>query len=159
MAVQTVYAAFRSKRAVLESLLDSLDDEAGLEELGRALSTRGPREQAEAVARFLTRLFTRGADIIGAARSAGSDPALRTLARKGVARHRDGMKRVAAGWARAGALRTHMTEADAVAILIAITSYEVFQHLRSSGWTLKRYQQWLAVAIGALVLDDGKSRE
>ncbi|MEP6916559.1 MAG: hypothetical protein ABJC89_12975, partial [Acidobacteriota bacterium] len=92
-------------------------------------------------------------DIIAAGRSAGAgDPALRALARKGIARHRQGMTRVVQGWERAGALRANLTAADAAAILTAITSYELFQHLRSARWTLSHYEQWLGATIVALVL-------
>jgi AcrR family transcriptional regulator len=154
VAVQTVYAIFGSKRAVLESLLDALDDQAGLDELGRALANSPPLDQAAAVARFLTRLFTRGADIIAAARAAGAgDPALRALARKGLARHHQGMTRIAQGWARAGVLRPDLSARDATAILEAITSYEVFHHLRAAGWTLKHYQHWLGATIATLALE------
>jgi hypothetical protein len=100
------------------------------------------------------RLFSRGADVIAAGRSAGAgDPALRELARKGIARHHQGMTRVVQGWERASALRANLTAADAVAILDAITSYEVFQHLRSAQWTLAHYEQWLGATIATLVLD------
>ena len=153
VAVQTVYAVFGSKRTLLESLLDALDDQAGLEALGKALANARPVEQASAVARFLTRLFTRGADVIAAARGAGAgDPALQALTRKGLARHHQGMTRLAQGWARAGALRPDLSARDATAILEAITSYEVFHHLRAAGWTLKHYEQWLGATIAALVL-------
>jgi AcrR family transcriptional regulator len=153
VAVQTIYAVFGNKRAVLESLLNALDDQAGLEDLGRSLANATPTQQAAAVARFLVRLFSRGADVIAAGRSAGAgDPAFRALARKGIARHHHGMTRVVQGWERAGALRASLTVADAVAILNAITSYEVFQHLRSAQWTLAHYEQWLGATIVMLVL-------
>ncbi|MEO7273452.1 MAG: helix-turn-helix domain-containing protein, partial [Vicinamibacterales bacterium] len=154
VAVQTVYAVFGNKRAVLESLLDTLDDQAGLEELGRSLAQATPPQQAAAVARFLMRLFSRGADVIAAGRSAGTgDPALRALARKGIARHHQGMTRLVQAWERVGALRAPLTAADAVAILNAITSYEVFQELRSARWTLTHYEEWLGATIAMLVLE------
>lgn len=158
VAVQTVYKIFGSKRMVLESLLDALDDQAGLEHLERALRDRRPSHQAAAVARFLTRLFTRGADVIAAARAAGAgDPALRVLARKGVARHRQGMRRLAQGWAHARALAPALSADDAAAILMAITSYEVFQHLRAARWTLAHYERWLGTTIATLVLQEPHS--
>jgi AcrR family transcriptional regulator len=153
VAVQTVYAVFGSKRSVLESLLDTLEDQAGLESLECALADPRPARQAAAVARFLTRLFTRGADVIAAARAAGAaDPALRALAAKGEGRHRRGMKRVVHGWARLDALRPQLPVNDAADILNAITSYEVFQHLRGAGWTLKHYETWLGATIVTLIL-------
>jgi AcrR family transcriptional regulator len=155
VAVQTVYAVFGNKRAVLESLLDVLEDQAGLDALGRALQDPSARHQAAAVASFMTRLFSRGADIIGVARGASaSEPALRALASKGLVRHQRGTRQVAAGWHKAGALQPGLSAADAAAILGAIASYEVFQQLRGAGWTLRHYERWLGATIVTLMLRD-----
>src|SRR6187549_1313499 len=91
VAVQTVYAVFGNKRAILASLLEVLDDQAGLEALGKALGHPSPAHQAAGVARFMTRLFSRGGDVIAVARGASaSEPALRELAAEGLVRHQRG---------------------------------------------------------------------
>ncbi|MEO5821615.1 MAG: helix-turn-helix domain-containing protein [Vicinamibacteraceae bacterium] len=153
VAVQTVYAVFGNKRAVLESMLDVLDDQAGLEALKRGLEDPSAARQAAAVAAFMAQLFDRGADIIAVARGASaSEPALRALAAEGLVRHQRGTARVATGWHRGKALRPGLSAADAAAILGAIASYEVYQQLRGSGWTLRRYERWLAATIVTLLL-------
>ena len=104
--------------------------------------------------RQLYRVFTKGADAIAAARAAGdSDPGLRALARKGMDRHRRGMKKTAAAWAKAGALRTGLSLTDAAASLSAITSYALFEELKSSGWGPRKYESWLVDSISRLILD------
>jgi AcrR family transcriptional regulator len=157
VAVQTVYAVFGNKRAILASLLDVLDDQAGAEALGLALQVPSARHQAVAFARFMTRLFNRGADVIAVARGASaSEPALRELAAQGLIRHQRGTRQVAAGWGRMDALRPGLSVKDAAAILGALASYEVFQQLRGSGWTLRSYERWLGDTVVTLLLrDDG----
>ena len=62
--------------------------------------------------------------MIAAARAAGdADPGLRALARKGMERHRREMKRIAAAWAKAGALRADSAPPMQERVLSAITSY------------------------------------
>jgi AcrR family transcriptional regulator len=155
VAVQTVYAVFGNKRAVLASLLDVLDDQAGLDTLGRALQDPSAPRQAAAMAAFMTRLFSRGGDVIAIARGASAgEPALRALAAKGLVRHQRGTTRVATGWHSMGVLQPGLSAVDAAAILGAIASYEVFQQLRDAGWTLRHYERWLGATIVTLLLRD-----
>jgi AcrR family transcriptional regulator len=155
VAVQTVYAVFGNKAAILASLLDVLDDQAGAEALGIALRDPRAARQAAGLARFMTRLFSRGGDVIAVARGASaSEPALRALAAQGLVRHQRGTKQVAAAWGNMGALRPGLSTADAAAILSALASYEVFQQLRASGWTLRRYERWLGDTVITLLLHD-----
>src|SRR5688572_18779704 len=83
VAVPTVYAAFGTKGAILESVLDAMETDADVSAVAAAMATPSLTRQRDALATFMTQLFTRGADVIAAARAAGdSDPGLRTLARK-----------------------------------------------------------------------------
>jgi hypothetical protein len=92
--------------------------------------------------------------VIAAARAAGdSDPGLRTLARKGMERHRREIKKIAAAWAQAGAVRKGLGPADAGESLSAITSYALFAELKDSGWSPAKYESWLADSINRLILD------
>jgi AcrR family transcriptional regulator len=154
VAAPTVYAVFGSKAGILESVLDAMEREADLNAVEAALENASVADQRDALARFMTQLFTRGADVIAAARAAGdSDPGLRVLARKGMERHRRGMNRTAAAWAKAGALRLGLSPADAGASLSAITSYTLFAELKSSGWSTRKYEAWLVDSINRLILE------
>jgi hypothetical protein len=135
-------------------VLDAMEQEAELSAVEAALESGSVADQRDALARFLTQLFTRGADVIAAARAAGdSDPGLRVLARKGMERHRRGMSMTAAAWAKAGALRTGLSRAEAGATLSAVTSYTLFAELKSSGWSSRKYESWLVESISRLILE------
>ena len=153
VAVPTVYAVFGTKRAVLESMLDAMDRDAGPGGLSAAMQGGSSAAQVDELAKFLTRLFTQNGDLIAATRAASaSDAGMRDLARKGTQRHRRETKKIADAWARAGALRKGLTAADAAAILAAVANHGVFADLKEAGWSAKRYEAWLADAITRLML-------
>jgi AcrR family transcriptional regulator len=154
VAVPTVYAAFGTKGAILESVLDAMEHDADVSAVAAAMATASVAGQRDALAKFVTQLFTKGADVIAAARAAGdSDPGLRTLARKGMERHRREMKKIAAAWVRAGAVRKGLALADAGDTLSAMTSYTLFAEVRDAGWSARKYESWLVDAINRLILD------
>jgi AcrR family transcriptional regulator len=153
VAVPTVYVVFGSKRAILLAMLDVIDEQAEAGALRPVLAQGSVGDQREAIARFLGRLFTRGGDIIEAARMAGSgDPELRAMTEKGRERHRDETRKVALAWSRAGALRPGLSARDAGDALAAITSYAVFADLMASGWSVRKYETWIGDAMGRLIL-------
>lgn len=153
VAVQTVYAVFGSKRAMLLAMLDTMDDQADVGAVRDAMANGSATAQRKAIARFFGRLFTRGGDVIEAARAAGAaDRELAALTAKGVARHRTFARGVVNGWSRAGLLRRGLSPRDASDALAAISSYSVFAELRASGWSVSRYERWLYEAIGRLLL-------
>lgn len=154
VSVQTVYATFGTKRAVLESLLDAIDQDASAGGFDVVLNAPGARAQARAMAAFFSRLFTRGADVIAMARSLGpGDPAMLALERKGKGRHRRAVRAVVDRWSAADALRPGLSAAEANDALNAITGHAVFMELKAAGWSRARYETWLADAIIRLVLD------
>jgi hypothetical protein len=131
-----------------------MEHEADVSALAAAMQGTSVAGQRDAVATFLTQLFTTGADVISAARAAGdSDPGLRALARKGMERHHREMKRIATAWAKAGALRTGLGPVDAGEVLSAITSYTLFAELKDAGWSSRKLESWVADAINRLILE------
>lgn len=153
VAVQTVYAVFGTKSAILESVFDAMEHEADLDAVKTALSTGSVQAQRDALAKFQTQLYVKAADVIAAARAAGdSNPGLRTIYRKGMERHRFGMKMTVGAWSKAGALRKGLSLADAADNLAAITSYTLFSELKDSGWTPRKYEAWLVDSINRLIL-------
>lgn len=154
VAVPTVYAVFGSKRAVLLAMNDAIDSDARVGDMRAAFAPGTSIEaQRKAVARFFTQLFTRGGDVIEAARGAGAaDPELRGLVADGTARHRREATRVASAWARAGALRDGLSAREAADTLAAITSYPVYADLKAAGWSARKYERWLEEAIARLLL-------
>ena len=158
VATPTVYAVFGSKRAILLSMLDAIDEEAEVGELRLVLASGSIEEQRDAIARFFGRLFTRGGDLIEAARTAGaSDPELRAMSDKGRERHRREMRKIVDAWSRAGALRKGLSARDAADALSAVTSYAVFADLIASGWSIRKYERWISDAMARLTSGSPRS--
>ncbi|HEY7789956.1 MAG TPA: TetR/AcrR family transcriptional regulator [Vicinamibacterales bacterium] len=154
VSVQTFYATFGSKRAVLLSLLDRFEAEADVGTLLRAVrDSPEPRAQLHAMVAFGARLFEQAADIIAIARTAGrEEPDLVELFQSGERRRRDGQAPIVRAWHRAGALRPGLATRHAADILWTMASEDVYGLLVGQcGWPVSRYQQWLEGALGDLL--------
>jgi AcrR family transcriptional regulator len=161
VAVDTVYAAFGSKRGVLQALLNVRvgGDEAELDLLARAgpqAVQREPDQRAQlaAFAADVSGIIERARpvdDIIrGAAAVDAEIAALRTELQ--AYRYRN-MRQLASWLAEKGPLRESLTEDDAAAIMWTITSPEVHGLLRvARGWSAERYAAWLAQSLARLLL-------
>lgn len=155
VSVQTVYATFGSKSGVLLALLDRLEVEADPARLARDLErATDPPAQARAIAGYHRRLFERGADVIAATvGSIATDPDIAEHVRTGHDRRRAGQRDLVRAWHRDGALREGVGATEALDIVWALTSPELYLlHVRGSGWSPARYERWVAATIGALVL-------
>ena len=157
LAVQTFYATYGSKRAVLLALLDELDESASAPSLVRELhdaSGDWPR-QLTALVDFNMRLFREAIDVLEVMRSAGeADPDIAALARAGDERRRAGQAPIVRGWAQAGALRPDLDETTAAHILWSMTSPELFQlFVVRQKWPVERYASWLRDALQRLLFN------
>jgi AcrR family transcriptional regulator len=154
VSVQTVYATFGSKRAVLLSMLDWIEAEADVGALMRAVQEdREPAHQLHAMVAFGARLFGRASDLLAIVRSAGhAEPDLIDLVRAGEQRRREGQGPIVRAWKRAGALRPDLTARQASDILWSLTGEDVYRLLvEQCGWPVNRYQQWLESALAKLL--------
>jgi AcrR family transcriptional regulator len=161
VAVQTVYAAFGNKAALLEELLDT--SIAG-DDTPVAVNDRDwmhdvfhhpdPTARVDAYAAAVTGIHERAGDIFSVVRAAATtDPTLASLADTTEQRRRNGATNVIDGLDTIGALRGDLTVAEAVDILWTLNSPEIHQRLvRDSGWTPERFQDWLAAAIRTALL-------
>ena len=156
VAVQTFYAAFGSKRALLDALLDQLEAEADLPALTRELADASddPRRQLRAIVDFEVRLFERAADVIAIVRSAGQAEAdLTRLWREGEGRRRAGLSPVVRGWKRGGALRPGLTERQAVDVLWALTGVNAYRlFVAECAWGAGQYRDWLTRTLESALL-------
>ncbi|MBV9358201.1 MAG: helix-turn-helix transcriptional regulator [Chloroflexi bacterium] len=155
LAVQTFYATYGSKRAVLFALLDEMDQAAdmpGLLERLRQAEGDCPRQLA-ALVDFNVRLFGQSSDVLEVLRAAGAaDPDIAAVARAGDDRRRAGQAPIVRGWARAGVLRAGLDEASAVDILWGLTSPELFQlFVVRQHWPPARYAGWLRHGLQRLL--------
>jgi TetR/AcrR family transcriptional regulator, regulator of autoinduction and epiphytic fitness len=161
VAVQTVYAVFGSKRAMLTELLAIRtvgdDDAAPLRARAewKAMETEtDSRRQLVLVAAIATRIGSRMADLYEVmAGAAASDPDIAEVyERQQQIRYRD-QHRVARALSRHGDLRVGLSAAHATDIMWTIANPRTYRNLVGErAWTAQQYERWLAdVLIDALL--------
>lgn len=166
VAVQTVYAVFGGKRAVLGQLLDVsiAGDEAPIAVNAREWMTpvwEAPTaaERLRAYAAAVRRIMDNAGDVFAVvAAAATTDPDAVELADQTEQRRRTGARSVLDAVTSVGPLRAGLTLEEAVDVLWLLNSPVVFSHLvRRAGWTSDRYQEWLADAMVTQVLGEQES--
>jgi AcrR family transcriptional regulator len=162
VAVQTVYAVFGAKRAVLSELLATRvvgdDDATPLKDRDdwRAMEAETePRRQLELLAAIATRIGERMGglyDILAAA--AGSDPEIAGMYRHQQQSRYNDQRRVARSLARRGALRPGLSQTRATDIMWAIANPAMHHGLVAQrGWTAGEYQHWLTHVLTCSLLE------
>jgi len=156
VAVPTVYAMYRSKRAMLFALLDQADAQADVAGLLRDLhaTAGGPRTQLRRLVSFTCRFYGQAGDIVEIARGAGcTNEDLLALWQEGEERRLRGQRPLTDAWDRAGVLRESHTAKEALDILWAMTGadhYRLFVVDRK--WSAARYEAWLENTLERLLL-------
>jgi AcrR family transcriptional regulator len=160
VAVQTVYAVFGTKRAILTELVavgvvgddegTPLRDRQDWRDMEREVD---PRRQIALLAAIASRIGHRMAALYRVmAAAAGSDPEIAEMYRRQQqARYAD-QRRVARSLSRKGALRAGLSEARATDIMWVIANPSTYDSLTGErGWATEEYERWLAqVLISAL---------
>lgn len=156
VAVPTVYATYRSKRALLIALLDQAEaqaDVAGLQGDLRA-AAGDARKQLRRLVSFACRFYAQAADIVEIARGAGStDEDLLALWKVGEQRRLRSQAPLTDAWGRAGALRKGLSPEEALDMLWAMTGadhYRLFVVERN--WSADHYEAWLGQSLQRLLL-------
>jgi AcrR family transcriptional regulator len=155
VAVQTIYASWGSKRALLWGLLDVVDEQADVGDIAAALfATDDPVEAVRLSVRLNRRVNERAGDIVWALfTGALTDPDAAAALDDGVGRHREGFAQLARKLKRAGALREGLTAPRASAVMGTATSHEVWRKLTSEyGWSYDEAERFIADSLIALVL-------
>ena len=157
VAVPTVYANFKTKRAILEHIVELTETMSDLNELRREFiaAPQDSRRKLELAVAFSSRLFVRAADVYHVLWAAAeSDPAIARIYRQieDATRGRTGM--VAKGFAAAGRLRKGVDEREAADVLFTLGTPAVFYQLVNKfGWSTTRYEEWLVEAYERLLLN------
>jgi AcrR family transcriptional regulator len=161
VAVQTVYASFGSKRAILATALDQAiagDDEAvtvnernWMHDVFHAATVElRLHAYAAAVARIMN---TAGDMFMVVATAATADPEVVELATATESRRRLGAASVIEAVLAVGDLRQDLTREEAIDVLWMLNSPAVHHQLvRRAGWTSPRYQAWLAASFDSALL-------
>jgi AcrR family transcriptional regulator len=161
VAVDTVYAAFGSKRGVLQALLNVRvgGDEAELDLLDRAgpqTVKREPHQKAlvAAFVRDVSAIIERARPVDDIIRGAAVvDPEIAELRGNAQAYRYGNMRQLVSWIASKGPLRAGLTEDDAAAIVWTMTSPEVHGLLRvARGWSAERYADWLCESLTRILL-------
>lgn len=156
VAVQTVYVSFGSKRAILSAALDQAiagdDREVAVNDrdwMHDVFNAPTARERLTAYAGGLRRILEQAGDMFAVVAAAASiEPDVIELAETTEARRLIGARSVVEAAAAVGPLRDGVTIDEAVDVLSLINSPATFHHLvRRRGWSLDRYQAWVADAL------------
>lgn len=163
VAVQTVYAVFGTKRAILTELLDvrivgddqstTLRDRGGL--AGHGARTRS-RRQLALLAAIATRIGNRISALYEVmAAAAGSDRDIAALyQQRQQARYQD-QRRLARTLSRNGALRHGLSEARAADIIWALANHRTHHSLISERrWGAGEYERWLGHVLACVLLTE-----
>lgn len=161
VAVETVYAAFGNKRAILARLVDVAV--GGDDQPVAILDRPEPRRvQAETDQRRQLRLFARGmAEIMGRVgplwgvmrAAAATEPEIAELVQSQLSARHANLAAVIRAVQRNGPLRAGLTSDEAADILWAESSAEVHHLLTvDRGWTADHYADWLGDTLTTLLL-------
>jgi len=154
VSAQTVYDSVGSKQALVSSLNDLIDAEAGIAAIARAAAeSADPGEVAATNARITRSILEHCGDIIHAlVTGAAAEPELAAVLAEGQRRHVEGSGRVVA-LLRGLDAPGHIDPDAAVETLAAITDIRVALVLQEDyGWSLDRVESWMGDASRALLL-------
>jgi AcrR family transcriptional regulator len=162
VAVETVYAAFGNKRAILSRLVDVSivgDDEPvplfQREGPQAVFAEKDQHRQVQLFARDMTNIMSRMAALFIVMRAAAkTEPDIATMLKKILHDRVGGMKVFLRAVLSNGPLREGLTLEQAAETVWAVSSGEVFTLLVvDRGWSLDKYREWLADTLGRLILD------
>jgi AcrR family transcriptional regulator len=158
VAVQTVYAAFGSKGAMLMALLDQLAVDAHLPRLQQSLAAASgdPRRQLRETISFTGRMYATGFDLIDLARTvSGLEPDLARMWQAGEQRRYKANSELVAAWARAGALKTGLSARAATDLLWALSGPDAFRLLiKERGWSERSRVERLSRMLELMLLTE-----
>jgi AcrR family transcriptional regulator len=162
VAVQTIYAAFGNKKALLDGALDVAiagdDEPVPVNErdwMRVVFEDPDPVARLAAYATAVAGILQRAGALFGVlAAAAHADPDLAHQAATAEERRRVGASSVIAGLAAMGALDPNLDERRATDILWTLNSPELHQRLvRGCGWPLDNYRDWLSQTMATALLN------
>jgi AcrR family transcriptional regulator len=161
VAVETVYAIFGNKKAILSRLVDVsvVGDEEPVPLLERpgpraVKKERDQRRQIRLFAQQIRDIMTRMAPLFDVMRTAAkTEPDIAELLNRLLRERLSGMTDFIAALTSNGPLRRGLSQPEAAETVWAITSAEVFSLVTADhGWSGEQYETWLANTLTRLLL-------
>lgn len=161
VAVETVYATFHTKRAVLARVMEvaAVGDHAPVAVLDRegprlVRETSDQQEQIRLFSREIREIMGRVGPVFEVMRGAApTEPEIAALLEEYLERRRTGMAHFVQALLQNGPLRPGLTPDEATDAVWTMTSAEVYGLLtRGRSWPGERYETWLAETLAALLL-------
>ncbi len=155
VAIQTIYASVGPKQALVQEMVELIDEEAEIPVIAAQLAeTRDPDEMLALAARLTRQVVDRCGDIVRTIHAgAGTEPAIAAALAEGRRRHREGMAGLAAALAAGNLLAEGVTAGRATEILAVLTANETyFQLQRDFGMPLDEAEHWVLTALRRLLL-------
>lgn len=155
VSAQTVYDSVGSKQALVASLNDVIDVEAGIPAIaGAVVRLSDPTEIVATAARITRLILEHSGDIIHAlVTGAAAEPEIEAVLADGQRRHLQGAKTIVGLLEAVDALNPSIDGKTAVDTLAAVSDIRLALVLRESyGWSLDRIEQWIAATSRALLL-------
>jgi AcrR family transcriptional regulator len=154
VSAQTVYDSVGSKQALVSSLNDLIDTEAGIPGLARAAAeSDDPHELAATNARITRSILEHCGDIVHAlVTGAAAEPELAAVLTEGQRRHVDGAGRIV-GLLRGLEALGPIDPDEAAETLAVVTDIRFALVMQESyGWSLDRLESWMAATSRTLLL-------
>ena len=155
VSAQTVYDSVGSKQALVSSLNDLIDAEAGIADLARAAAeSDDPSELAATNARITRSILEHCGDIVHAlVTGAAAEPELAAVLAEGQRRHLEGAGRIVGLLRQLDALGS-IDPDEAVETLAGVTDIRFALVLQENyGWSLDRIESWMAATSRTLLLE------
>jgi AcrR family transcriptional regulator len=152
----TIYRLFASKLGILKALLDTSiagDDQSlavqDRPNVAALLAEPDPTKLLAGCAGITTTINQRTNDVYRVLVSAaGSDPAAAELLNEVQGQRNQGQRQIAHALGRSSSLREGLDELDAVDLIHALMSPELYRLLAvDRSWPAEKYQQWLATTL------------
>lgn len=156
VAVSTVYAVFKNKRAILREIRMAWHERTRAREIYEEAGDESePGRRLEMVARANRRQWELGAGLVAVYQgAAAADREAAAELEEALRGRRSALDRVVGGME--GALRTGLDSNRAAAILRALCRAEAYRELvGESGWSPDEYEAWLGEALKSQLLPRG----
>lgn len=145
VATQTVYAVYRTKGAIVASILESIEEAADMDtRAAEIFGADDPHVQLMLFVSWIRTLFESSEPVLRAAFNALGDPDVAAFASSGDSKRLEGCGALVAIWSDSGSLRAGLDPQEATDQFWLLTGpRQYLAAVDTLGWTANDYEQWL----------------